>query len=401
MKRNIIYICLLLVALLFSCDDIVTYNDHYDDGTTSYGPPAIERVCDMREPDLTIEWGEMDEMVVIYGTNLSHVKAIYFNDIPADLKEVHALANVIGVRIPVGLPGRVTNQIKVVTELGETTFPFEVFIPKLVVDGVDNEFAAAGDTVTITGKYFELFNITKEKARITLGGKPVNVLSSSDTRLTMVVPADAADLDNTTFSISSDMLKEPIILPFHTTGAFTLIDFAHRTDLKQKEADPEDGSKAGYPRPLVKGQPYFWFERSLDPWKWVDLSWNYMEPMDATRDADVINHLSDYYLKFEILTRKNIKGAQLRVSIGNTTDWSDKEFRWKTADGGAPFDTNGKWKTVSIDMAKFKELPQLKPGTYVDNGRVVGMNFITVSICDSPVDEDLAFAYTNFRFVKK
>ena len=401
MKTNILCLLLCLLVAFSSCDEIVTYNENYDNGTTSYGPPEIERICSINEPDLSIDWGEMDDIILIYGRNLSNVKAIYFYDRPADLTEVNALVDKIGVRIPVAFPEEENKLITVVTEKGEAQFPFEVFIPQLLFEGLDNEFASAGDEVTLTGKYFDLYQLTQEKAVITLNGTSVKVVSATDTKLILEVPESIPDLSNTEFSISSEIIKTPVKFPFHTTGAFRLLDFKTRDDLKQKEAIVCDGTEVGKPKPLIPGEKYFWFEKSMGAWTWNDMTWNFLEPMDVSLHSDIIDNLSDYYLKFELLTQKDIKGAQFRVAIGNTNNWSDKQFRWQVADGAVPFSTSGKWKTITIDMANFQELPQLLSGTFVDNGKTVGANFMVTNFCDSTVPEDVAFAYTNFRFVKK
>ena len=45
-KIKYLYISLLALFAMASCDDIVTYNDNYDDGMTSTGAPVINAIYD-------------------------------------------------------------------------------------------------------------------------------------------------------------------------------------------------------------------------------------------------------------------------------------------------------------------------------------------------------------------
>ena len=42
-----------IMTVTASCNDIVDYNDNYDDGMTSYGPPVITGVYDANDTELT------------------------------------------------------------------------------------------------------------------------------------------------------------------------------------------------------------------------------------------------------------------------------------------------------------------------------------------------------------
>lgn len=395
-----------LVILTISCDDIVKYNDGYDDGTSSSGPPSVTKITTIDNQEFPIDKSQMDKVVLIHGINLSKVKSIYFNDREADFTEIYAIKSMIGVRIPAIMPLDINNQIKIITEKGETTYPFEVEIPQLVISGVSNEFAAAKDTISITGRYFDLYNITMDKAVVTLNSTPVSLLEATSTSLKLEVPS-SGNLDNSVISVSSDIINrifgKAFEIPFHNKGTFTIIDFKIR-DTGNKDALMSDGTAPGDPKPLIGGEKFLRIKNhNTDAWGgWIDLSWTYMEPIpNESKYADLLANPANYYLKFEILTNNPINAAKLRFAIGSPLTWTEKDYQWGPAGSGVPFNTNKKWQTVTIDCASFIGLPPLNVGTYNDWGNIVGANFLVINFIPQGHSEKVDFSYTNLRFVKK
>ena len=79
MKTSIIKylsITFLLTVFFMACDDIVTYDDNYDDGTVSNGPPVITRISPVETPEKDTTEGSFNQMIIIHGENLSQVKSI-------------------------------------------------------------------------------------------------------------------------------------------------------------------------------------------------------------------------------------------------------------------------------------------------------------------------------------
>ena len=51
---NRILIGTVLLATLFSCQDVVTYNDGYDDGMNSFGAPDVQGIYSPDDTDLQV-----------------------------------------------------------------------------------------------------------------------------------------------------------------------------------------------------------------------------------------------------------------------------------------------------------------------------------------------------------
>ena len=86
---NRILIGTVLLATLFSCQDVVTYNDGYDDGMNSFGAPDVQGIYSPDDTDLQVPLtkGGFGEMIVLVGENLSNVTKITFNNMEVDLSE--------------------------------------------------------------------------------------------------------------------------------------------------------------------------------------------------------------------------------------------------------------------------------------------------------------------------
>ena len=108
-----------LLAGLSSCNDIVTYNDNYDDGMTSTGTPVINMVYDADDTEKTapIVSAAFEDMVVLSGDNLIHVTRVAFNDVEVPLSEVYATAKNVYLPIPRRVPEEVTNKLSTVQPL--------------------------------------------------------------------------------------------------------------------------------------------------------------------------------------------------------------------------------------------------------------------------------------------
>jgi hypothetical protein len=87
MKRLNIAVCGLMfaaaTAMLVSCQDIVTYNDGYDDGMTSNGVPSISAIYRADDTEMTapLTGAAFEDMIKLTGENLSHAKKVMLNEI--------------------------------------------------------------------------------------------------------------------------------------------------------------------------------------------------------------------------------------------------------------------------------------------------------------------------------
>ena len=93
-KIKVKYFLMSVITMwtMTSCNDIVTYNENYDDDMKSTGTPFINGVYDSEDLEFTtpIVNAVFEQMVVITGDNLAQVRKIMFNDVEVNLSEVYA-----------------------------------------------------------------------------------------------------------------------------------------------------------------------------------------------------------------------------------------------------------------------------------------------------------------------
>ena len=91
MKKLNIAVCGLMfaaaTATLVSCQDIVTYNDGYDDGMTSNGAPSISAIYRADDTEMTapLTGAAFEDMIKLTGENLSHARKVMLNDVETPL----------------------------------------------------------------------------------------------------------------------------------------------------------------------------------------------------------------------------------------------------------------------------------------------------------------------------
>ena len=382
--KNIIYALSLTVVALFatSCNDIVDYNDNWDNQLTSYGPPSIRKIATPYDTLTALSTGALTQMIIIQGNNLTDVKSILFNDVEVDLSTIYAMRHKITLPIPRILPENVTNTLTVETEKGITTFPFEVTIPPLVVKGFYNEFVQPGDTAQIVGDFLDLYEITEELGTFTLNGSDVKVLDFTDKSFSIIVPEGTPD--NSVFTLSSPKLDNSMSFKYRDLG----IQILNYEDLNSNGmwAGGEyvtDGTKPGDPEPLVG--KYTRFAGSFGAWAWTNVFGGGFN----LNEADIANNPQDYYVKFEILTKQDKPINDFEKIIMQNMDWYPSS-------GGLSFNTYGKWMTVTLnatDVFKDDNAP-------TKSSLAVGWNGF--GIVHQPANEvSPDFSICNFRFIKK
>ncbi|HEY8970412.1 MAG TPA: IPT/TIG domain-containing protein, partial [Puia sp.] len=186
MKKNILF--LFLTGVLFAG---VLSMSCKKDAAPDYGIPTIARVAQPLDSS-SIVTGSFTQWVIIYGTHLGSAQSVSFNDQEVPYKTFYASDTSVTVQIPRAIPKNVTNTITVKTKGGTATFQFTTLIPDLKVTGMLNEYTAAGDTLTVTGSNFDLYNLDTSATSISFtGGSSANVVRSTATTLKVIVPAGA------------------------------------------------------------------------------------------------------------------------------------------------------------------------------------------------------------------
>lgn len=374
----------IAAMLAFSCQDVVTYDEQIQDEFTSHGAPSIETIYAVKDQQTPISSGELEQIIVIKGANLSNVTEILFNDVAANLKEVYATAQAAYVPIPREIPTNVTNQLKYTTRLGSTSTSFTINLPQLTVEGLYNEFALPGDEALIMGKFFDVYGFGTDNVNINLGGETLQTNSVSDSECKFTLPL--LDLKNAHISIKSDKFSE-INLPYRNVDAIvwnfdTLDDIWTGSEWVTKGGtDTDKDPKALY-------GAFLRLNKDFGAW-----SWTTVVEGNIKISADAAANPSDYYFKFEVnnSTEKpfpNSSDAGYKFRLRNT-DLTDYNYVWNPSEK-ITFNTYGNWKTVRISLDELV-------GT---NTLGEGVNSLRI-ILQPNSDWDIDHSFANFRIEKK
>jgi len=196
-------IALMLSLMLFSSCS----NDDSDSGVTG---PVIESVMpsgydiDGNVIPLTpVTKGDPKSYYIIHGKGLLSTQKVYFNDYDTYFRPTFVTDTDIVIMIDENTPyANASNQLKVVTNNGTIVYDFITAPPPPTFNWFNSINAAAGDVVTIDGKYF-LNPVVK------VGTQQATVISSTLTEIKFTMPANSADklvtVSNITGFASSSM----------------------------------------------------------------------------------------------------------------------------------------------------------------------------------------------------
>ena len=192
MKTNNIFkgLCLALAACASLA--VTSCKDEPDAYEIQGGKPTINfiRPVSVEAKDSIITAASMRSTVCVVGENLRSVTELFFNDQPAVLNTSYMTDHTLIVTVPNEIPDLVTDKIYFVTQSKDTVaYDFHVIIPAPVVSSMSNEWAAAGEEVTIVGDYFldyEDYPLTVHIGDFTLPRSAIKSITKN--RITFVMP---------------------------------------------------------------------------------------------------------------------------------------------------------------------------------------------------------------------
>lgn len=376
----------LFVALaIVSCNDIVTYDEDYDDGMTSHGVPVINAVYDVEDTELANPLTEADfgDYIMLKGENLSNVTRIVMNDVEVDMTNVYATASTAWLAVPSTAPNEITNKMTYTTELGEAQYDFTVVIPDVTVVGLYNEMAPAGTSVKVLGSYFSLHGFgNKETSKVTMNGTPLEVSDVTDNGMTIAIPTDAQPNSTIDFEWVGTSGQKKASIPYARKDGLIYEDWSKASNWASVDYLVKNDPKA------LCG-PYFRVNTSLEAW-----SFNWIFGSGFNLSEEVAANPSDYVLKFEVrsATDKPFQdtGANSGVN-GYVITLGDDSNKWEwNPSSGQSFNTYNEWCTVRLELADL--VAKVKPSAgYV----VFKMSLQPIAVLDA----DHSFA--NFRIEKK
>ena len=342
MKKNILF--LFLTGVLFAG---VLSMSCKKDAAPDYGIPTIARVAQPLDSS-SIVTGSFTQWVIIYGTHLGSAQSVSFNDQEVPYKTFYASDTSVTVQIPRAIPKNVTNTITVKTKGGTATFQFTTLIPDLKVTGMLNEYTAAGDTLTVTGSNFDLYNLDTSATSISFtGGSSANVVRSTATTLKVIVPAGAQPGPITVKGIA------PLNISVTTTAWWWdnrnfLFDMSHFSGWNG------NSYLSSGPDPVPVNGPYFKVAKSWQGgWAWDPFCSN-----NCAMPAELVNDPSQYVnyaLKFEMYTPLPPPALPLKLYMCFNSG-NFKEFFYDAGNGSYPFSTGGRWQTFTVPLKSWGNL---------------------------------------------
>ena len=148
---------LFAVALAAVSAGFTSCEDEPDKYEVAGGTPTIDyvRPVDVASKDSLLTAASLDNTICIVGRNLRSVTKINFNDQKAVLNTSYMTDNTIIVTVPKTIPNKVSDKIYFITSKQDTvTYDFKTVVPAPIISSMSNEWADAGEEVTIKGDYF-------------------------------------------------------------------------------------------------------------------------------------------------------------------------------------------------------------------------------------------------------
>jgi len=378
-------------------------------------PPVVTAVSllDPAKQDSTFKETLPGTLILITGNNLGGIVNIYFNGQTAYFNPTYNTNTHLIVTIPGNSPTEATdpnvpNNIRIVTTHGETSYQFVLTIPPPSISLISNENALPGDSLIVYGS--SLWLIDKI---IFPGGREVTSFNSdaAGTRVGLIMPDLGTDTGRLTIQAKYGTAKSDGPLNDHQSGdvisnltngeagELSVFNWGWWGANRTNDAGLFPGTRGAYLQNIFGGV-------GADNGAWWDgnRSGNFSD-VSTIFDASIMTkQASDYALKFEMNTKEPWTAGINLLRLGD--NYAYRYMPWASVTGGV-FDTEDKWRTVTINLSAFKKADSGKEGTganavtmgdLLKAGGVVafGYRYITE---DKGVDVHNT-AYDNFRIVK-
>ena len=194
---------LFAMALVAASAGFTSCEDEPDKYEVAGGTPTIDyvRPVDAASKDSLLTGASLNNTICIVGRNLRSVTKINFNDQAAVLNTSYMTDNTIIVTVPKAIPNEVSDKIYFITSKQDTVaYDFKTIVPAPTINSMSNEWAAAGEEVTIKGDYF----LDYDNSHLTIKVGENYTIPYEDLKISQ---------NNIRFNIPEDMPKhEPIYI---------------------------------------------------------------------------------------------------------------------------------------------------------------------------------------------
>lgn len=368
-------------AALTSCKD---EPDKYE---TAKGSPTVYyiRLADAASKDSMLTAASMETPICLVGDNLRSIQALLFNDQKAVLNTSYITDHTLLVSVPKTIPETVTDKLYMVTTANDTIpLDFKVIVPAPKVSSMSNEWADAGEEVTITGDYF--LDYDNSPLEIKVGANytvPRSAIQSiSKTSIVFTMPADMPEHEKIYVSSIYGTTKAPfeymdnrgMLFDFDTPWDGTHILGNHGWHNRPIQSD--DTSLSG--NYLLLGDADMTAEGKWDDNNFAFEYWAGNWDGEFDGEAPKLNTVADFSdwenksLKFEMYIPKSNPwcAAPLQVifagpdkvtmvTANNTffhaQDGWPRAFYMPWNNDELSYDTGGKWVTVTIPFTDFNK----------------------------------------------
>lgn len=344
--------------------------------------PVITKITSVDDLETELTEVALNQSIAIHGEHFVDVTAISVNTIDLDVREAYVTETRIDVVVPRVIPDNPNNKVIVTTKGGTAEKSVTVNLPKLVIKGFKNEFAADGEEVEIVGENFDLFQIDKANAILKFNGAPIEMKESSATSFSIVIPEGTPwpadpypwhEGDHYTewnflkdygepsyLSIESPGINGEIKVPFRDQGVVGILTNDRDTwwngwwptGIVQSPFDGFDLIKDI--TPFYKWVGYIKMT-TANAWQYENVTYEHWWIPECAKDIEA--HPEDYCIKMEILNPattplpKYMRLGSALVEAAATEN--DNHFlMWDPAsyNEGISFNTMGKWQTVSFEV---------------------------------------------------
>ena len=383
MKPNIKHIigivgAVVLAGSLVSCERY----DYPDRFRATEGLPTVSYVR-YADKDVFIDQAFMDEILCIVGTNLTSVHDIYFNDQKAILNTSYITDKTLVVSVPSTQASEVTNKIYLLNKDGQSvSYDFKVLPPVPKILSLSNEWAAPGEEVTLTGKYF------MDVQSVALPGAEVTGFTVDDSEhITFKVPEGATPgpVSVTTASGSANssfqyLDQRNMLFDFDGLRGGFAIGNGWRAPANGHLHNPGDDAF-----PAVDGT-YLWLGVTDPTSNWAEDEysfdyWNSEDPASSIPPLRTLPAFSAYInkfgigglcLKFEcyIPSSNPWTGASMQLMFSSSAVVSNDNMNntyfsvdsvpralWTPWQATGSYDTGDRWLTISVPLSEFTLTP--------------------------------------------
>ena len=303
----------------------------------SEGTPSISyiRITSPESSDSLLASAGQGQLIAIVGNNLENAVEIWFNDQRALLTPTYITKTSILVAVPSQIPLSVNNTMKLVFKNGyELNHDFKVDISEPVVSMMDVEYVKENEVAVIRGNYFY--------APLTVtftGGVDGQVENLTDQEIQVRVPAGA----------------QPGPITVKTNFGETESEFWFRDNRNLLiHNDPWSGwwgetNVVPGTDPLAISGNFTRITQNIGAWGWTEWIGGKEDALATSKNLpdDAVLNPEKYFMKFEVNTLKPYNGNRIKFMIGQVNgpdpNWNNEPYFWEP-----PFDTEGKWRTVTI-----------------------------------------------------